>query len=141
MSELLLWALVALGGATAIYHVHFRISLHTRRIKAARTSVRDAANQLRFVMGATFHKKRTMNKSEYRVFRAIEEEVHCCHRGYRVFAQTSLGEIIGSEDGRAFGSINSKRVDVLIIDPHGYPAVASTKGQVTTRATRPRATP
>jgi hypothetical protein len=117
-----LWALVALGGALAAYHVHFRVSLHNKRATATRNSVRDSANQLRFVMRAEFHKKKTMNKSEYQVFRTIEQEVRSINQGYRVFAQTSLGEIIGSDDGRAFNSINSKRVDILIIDPWGYPA-------------------
>ncbi len=122
MNDFSLWALVALGGALAAYHVHFRVSLQNRRARAARYSVGDSANQLRFVMRAKFHKKKTMNKSEYHVFRTIEREVHAMHRGYRVFAQTSLGEIIGSDDSHAFSSINSKRVDILIIDPWGYPA-------------------
>lgn len=122
MNDILLWAMILLSGALVAYHLHFRASLHERRARASRNSIRDAANQLRFVMRARFHKKRTMNKSEYQVFRTIEREVRAINQGHRVFAQTSLGEIIGSEDGRAFNSINSKRVDILIIDPWGYPA-------------------
>lgn len=41
-----------------------------------------------------------------------------------MFAQTSLGEVIGSNDNRAFSTINSKRVDVLLVDRFGSPVVA-----------------
>jgi Protein of unknown function (DUF2726) len=45
-------------------------------------------------------------------------------RGYRIFAQTSLGEILRSPDEEAFRSINSKRVDILIVDPDSWPVLA-----------------
>lgn len=44
--------------------------------------------------------------------------------GCRVLSQTSLGEIIGSSDKKAFFAINNKRVDVLIIGPYGDPIAA-----------------
>ncbi len=84
----------------------------------------DASDQLRIVMGASFHKKKIMNKAEYAVFRTIETHLRKRHSGYRVLSQTSLGEIIGSDDDLAFRSINSKRVDILIIDPFGFPVTA-----------------
>lgn len=83
--------------------------------------VRDAADQLRAVMGADFRKKRLMNSGEYRVFRIVEEQVLAHGRGYRAMAQTNLGEILDSNDRRAFASINSKRVDILIVGPSGLP--------------------
>jgi very-short-patch-repair endonuclease len=41
-----------------------------------------------------------------------------------VLSQTSLGEIIGSEDQKAFNSINSKRVDILVMNAYGEPIAA-----------------
>lgn len=86
--------------------------------------VGDAPTQLRHVMAATFSKRKILSKSEYRVFRAIEEEVRARPGGFRVLAQTSLGEILATDDKLAFGSINSKRVDCLVIDPYGTPVAA-----------------
>ncbi|HJQ78301.1 MAG TPA: DUF2726 domain-containing protein [Lacipirellulaceae bacterium] len=42
----------------------------------------------------------------------------------RVFAQTSLGEILKSSNEDAFRSINSKRVDILVVDRGGWPFLA-----------------
>jgi Protein of unknown function (DUF2726) len=84
----------------------------------------DSADQLRHVMAAAFHKKKVMNKEEYRVFRIVEGEVQAQRNGCRVLSQTSLGEIIGSDDKKAFDSVNSKRVDILIMGPYGDPIAA-----------------
>jgi hypothetical protein len=110
--------------AFAAYHFKFRAELQRKRENSARFSTRDTANQLRFVMNAAFRKKSVMSRAEYLVFRTIEGLVKASGKGHRVFAQTSLGEIIGTEDRKAFESINSKRIDILIIDPFGQPAVA-----------------
>jgi hypothetical protein len=116
---LLLWGFAALG----VYHLIFRINQASKRYFFAANSVKNTANQLRFVMAASFHKKKVMSKAEYRVFRVVEEQVRH-QRGYRVLSQTSLGEIIGSDDKRAFNSVNSKRVDILIISSSGHPVAA-----------------
>lgn len=105
---------------------HFR---HRSRRKpflavAESGSLGDSASQLRHVMAATFHKKKVMNKEEYRVFRVVEAEVQAQRNGCRVLSQTSLGEIIGSDDKKAFDSVNSKRVDILIMGPYGDPIAA-----------------
>jgi hypothetical protein len=84
----------------------------------------DAASQLRHVMAASFHRKKVMSKAEYKVFRVVESEIQTLRNGCRVLSQTSLGEIIGSDSEQAFRSINSKRVDVLIIGPWGDPIAA-----------------
>jgi len=65
-----------------------------------------------------------MNSSEYAVFRIVEKEVAAARKGHRVFAQTSLGEVLHSNDSKAFRCINSKRVDILVIDREGYPVFA-----------------
>jgi hypothetical protein len=87
-------------------------------------SLGDSASQLRHVMAASFYKKRVMSKEEYRVFKVVETEVRSVGKGLRVLSQTSLGEIIGSDDTKAFNSVNAKRVDVLIIGPYGEPVAA-----------------
>jgi hypothetical protein len=84
----------------------------------------DSSDQLRHVMRASFYKKKIMSKAEYKVFRIVEAEISALRNGCRVLAQTSLGEIIRSDSEKAFASINSKRVDILIIDPFGEPVAA-----------------
>ncbi len=84
----------------------------------------DASDQLREVMSATFIPRKVMSMAEYRVFKIAEEVVTARRGGYRVFAQTSLGEVIRGDNPRAHSAINSKRVDVLVIAPTGLPAVA-----------------
>ncbi|WP_137113527.1 DUF2726 domain-containing protein [Mesorhizobium sp. GR13] len=90
----------------------------------------DYVEQLRHVMAAPFRKKRVMNKSEFRVFRIVEEELRVVRGGHRILSQTCLGEILDSDDKAAFASINAKRVDILVIQPNGEPlAVFEYQGQ------------
>lgn len=87
-------------------------------------AVQHFGRQLQSVMISSFEKRRIMNASEYRAFRIIEEYIASIRKGYRVFAQTCLGEILQSKDENAFYSINSKRVDILIVDQGGWPVLA-----------------
>jgi hypothetical protein len=84
----------------------------------------DGAEQLRAVMAGRFEKQRLLNAGEYRVFKTIEDCVESHRRGYRVFAQANLGEILDSRDEQAFRAINSKRVDILIVDQGSWPVLA-----------------
>jgi hypothetical protein len=84
----------------------------------------DPGQQLKAVMAAPFEKRRLLSLAEYQVFKIVEEETAAARRGHRVFAQTSLGEILSSPDNHAFHSINSKRVDILIVNKGGWPALA-----------------
>jgi hypothetical protein len=76
----------------------------------------DAAEQLRLVMEAEFSARPLLNKSERRVLahldRALAEEAP----GWRAMGQVSLGEILSSRDLDAYLAVNSKRVDLLIVD-------------------------
>ena len=83
----------------------------------------DPAQQLTAVMAASFYKQRVLSRSEYRVFKIIEDEMAALDKSYRVLAQTCLGEILKSSDRNAFHSINSKRADVLVIDGGGWPVL------------------
>lgn len=96
----------------------------SKRTRQSDYDLRDNNYQLRVVTVASFKKKRILNGGEYRAFRVIEQEVIKARKGYRVFAQTNLGEILYSPIDDAFRSINSKRVDILVVDPRGWPALA-----------------
>jgi hypothetical protein len=89
-----------------------------------RADTSDAALQLNAVMAGAYEKRRILNYSEYCVFRVIDEEIAAAQKGFRVFAQTCLGEILASPDEAAFRAINAKRVDMLIVDKGGWPVLA-----------------
>jgi hypothetical protein len=76
----------------------------------------DAADQLRIVMGADFMSQALLNRSEARVFKELDRIVISCNPGWQVMAQVSLGEILRSKDADAYSCINSKRVDLLLVD-------------------------
>ncbi|WBX83495.1 DUF2726 domain-containing protein [Sphingosinicella microcystinivorans] len=87
-------------------------------------SITDPAEQLRVVAGAEFTKQALLNKQEARVLYAAERAVAESGLRWRVMAQVSLGEILRSENRRAFAAINSKRVDLLVISQSGEPLAA-----------------
>jgi hypothetical protein len=78
--------------------------------------VPDAADQLRTVMNAEFKVQPLLNKSEIKLFMALEKMVAEMTPGWRVMAQVSLGEVLQSKDYAAYRCINSKRVDMLLVD-------------------------
>ena len=84
----------------------------------------DVGAQLNAIMKAAFAKRRVMNRSEYEVFRIVENEVLAARKGHRAFAQTSMGQILESPSNDAFRSINAKRVDILVVDRAGWPVFA-----------------
>ncbi|TPN46367.1 DUF2726 domain-containing protein [Mesorhizobium sp. B1-1-7] len=81
----------------------------------------DPADQLRIVMGANFTIQPLLNGSEMRVFKELDRMVIGCNPGWQVMAQVSLGEILRSTDGKAYSCINSKRVDLLLVDENCRP--------------------
>src|SRR5688500_3633416 len=81
----------------------------------------DAADQLRIVMGADFTIRPLLNKSEARVFKELDRIVIGCNPGWQVMAQVSLGEILRSQDADAYRCINSKRIDLLLVDEECQP--------------------
>jgi hypothetical protein len=62
-----------------------------------------------------------LNKSEAKLFRAIDKWVLELQPGWQVMAQVSLGEILKCEDKAAYACINAKRVDLLIVDDECRP--------------------
>ena len=83
--------------------------------------VPDAADQLRTVMKAEFKPQPLLNRSETRLFKAIDKWVIELRPGWQVMAQVSLGEILRCEDKDAYACINAKRVDLLIVDDECRP--------------------
>ena len=81
----------------------------------------DAADQLRTVMRADFTAQPLLNKSEARLFRAIDRMVLEARPDWQVMAQVSLGEILRCADADAYRCINSKRVDLLLVDEECRP--------------------
>ena len=81
----------------------------------------DAADQLRTVMRADFKAQPLLNKSEAKLFKALDKMVLELRPDWQVMAQVSLGEILRSEDAEAYRCINSKRVDLLIVDEECRP--------------------
>jgi len=81
----------------------------------------DAADQLRIVMAANFTIQPLLNKSEARVFKELDRFVISCNPGWQVMAQVSLGEILRCKDADAYRCINSKRVDLLLVDEDCQP--------------------
>lgn len=75
-----------------------------------------AVDQLRLVMHAEFKARPLLNKSEARVFRELDRMVIARNPGWQVMAQVSVGEFIASADAAAYRCINSKRVDLLLMD-------------------------
>lgn len=82
---------------------------------------RDAVDQLRVVMTAEYTAQRLLNESEARVLKELERFVGDCDPRWRVMAQVSLGEILTTTDAAAYASINSKRVDLLLVDGNYLP--------------------
>jgi len=75
-------------------------------------------------MQAQFDSRPLLNQGEARVFEQLCEIVSRCRPSWRVMAQVSLGEILRSKDPEAFGCINSKRVDMLLVDEECRPRYA-----------------
>lgn len=109
--------LMALGG----WHVVFLLGRQARRDRAAAFDLGDYANQKRFVSRARFFLKPLMNKREFWLYVKLDTWVRRADKGFRLFAQVPLGEVLGCENDLAFRSINSKRCDFLVVDRIGRP--------------------
>lgn len=92
----------------------------------------DPKFQMECISRVDFEAQPLLNRSEYQVLLLLEVVVRELQAGHRVMAQTSMGEILRPrptssskrDEELAFRSINSKRVDFLIVDRRGLPALA-----------------
>jgi hypothetical protein len=95
-------------------------------------NITDPKEQLEAVSRVDFEKRKLLNREEVPVLRLLEQIAREAGAGFRVMAQTSLGEIIRPKPGSgteqelqsAFRSINSKRIDFGIFDRFGRLVVA-----------------
>lgn len=93
--------------------------------------VADPRNQLTFVSRVRFETQPLLNKGEFQVLVILEKVARDLNAGFRVMAQTSLGEILRpvpgmrgkGDDDLAYRSINSKRADFVIVDRFGIAAL------------------
>jgi len=76
----------------------------------------DAAAQLQKVMDAEFSARPLLNRGEARVFAELDKMVIARNPGWQVMAQVAVGEFVGSNDAQAYACVNSKRVDLLLVD-------------------------
>jgi hypothetical protein len=98
----------------------------------AMTDAGDLRDQLDTVAEAEYERVRLLNREEAQLLYLLEDVVRALPGGFRLMAQTSLGEIvrpsraIRSEDlrDRAFRAVNSKRLDFAIFDRGGYLVLA-----------------
>jgi hypothetical protein len=81
----------------------------------------DAADQLRIVMEAQFDPRPLLNKPERRVLAHLDRILAEETPGWRAMGQVSLGEILASPNTDAYRAINTKRVDLLIVDADCQP--------------------
>jgi hypothetical protein len=81
----------------------------------------DAAEQLRCVMEAEFSARPLLNQKERRLLACLDKALAEETPGWRAMGQVSLGEILASPDNDAFFAVNSKRVDLLIVDDECRP--------------------
>lgn len=86
----------------------------------------DPTYQMTVITRAQFRKRRLLNKEESRILPIIERTCAELNQGHRVMAQTSLGELLTTDAPDkttakdAFASINSKRLDIAVIDRGGF---------------------
>ena len=105
---------------------------NARRKLYTQNSIADEANQLAAVSNYDgFRWKRIFNREEAQIFYIVKDILRdSAFAGWHVHGQVSLGEIIntdildaGSDKAdRAYRSINSKRVDMVVTDHCGIPA-------------------
>ena len=116
------------GGQRGRNHFPRFHSVEKQRTQAVdRAETADLGNpntQIRYVLNADFEKRRIMNKGEYAVYAAARDLLGSISPGHHVFPQVSMGELLASRCDNAYRAINSKRLDLAIVDSSGTPVAA-----------------
>lgn len=93
--------------------------------------IADPVWQKQFVSAVEFEPQPLLNKGEFQVLLLLEAVSRDLNAGFRVMAQTSLGEILRpkrtwrqTDADLAYRSINSKRSDFVVVDRFGIAALA-----------------
>lgn len=123
--------LIGLVALVVVQNTLTGLGRRRRKDPAGPRDMRDPKAQVDAVSRVDFQRIPLMNKGEYRVFVLLERALPDVARGYRLMAQTNLSEILRPDTRtpeplrtEAFASINSKRVDFVIIDASGRAALA-----------------
>lgn len=96
-------------------------NIRPEKSKSETTRIDTATDQLRTVIAASFASRALLNKPERRLLSVLDQALETESPGWRAHGQVSLGEILSSDDQEAFRAINSKRVDILIVDKDTQP--------------------
>lgn len=81
--------------------------------------------QLSEVLKCKFEKQRLFNHTEEKIYRLLIEMINTHAKGhFKVNGQTSLGEILKCKERFGFNAINSKRIDLLIVNRDLMPVAA-----------------
>lgn len=98
---------------------------------AYEADITNPLRQMDYVKAVDFEVQPLLNKSEFQILLLLEAVVRDLDAGFRVMAQTSLGEVLRpkrtwrqSDADFAYRSINSKRADFIIVDRFGLTVVA-----------------
>ena len=118
---LLLIAVFAIGAFAGMTAEQLYWRLRRRAWRPRKRSIPYSADQLRTVMGANFTVQPILNKGEARVFKELDRAVIARNPAWQVMAQVSLGEVLRCKDAEAYSCINSKRVDLLLMDEECRP--------------------
>ncbi len=116
------------GPRKSWYRKPSRQASHLAIVAPIAANLTDPAAQMEAVHQSGFERTRLLNKEEALLLPILEDTVRSLGQGYRVMAQTSLGELIrpigsngNTENHRnALAAINSKRLDFAIIDQSNY---------------------
>jgi len=84
----------------------------------------DAAEQLRQVMAAPFRARPLLSRPDVRILQTAEAAIAEHGLPWRVMGRVRLGDVLASPNARAYGAIEAKRVDLLVVDAAGRPIAA-----------------
>ena len=94
------------------------------RLPGNRAPAMTGAAQLRAVTDARFASQRLLSDTIQTLFAELETIIADLGQRWRVMAQVSLGEFIGSPDKQANDAIRDQRVDLLIVSARQLPIAA-----------------
>lgn len=120
-----------IGSIILLTLAHIRMDIQDKFRPAPSQPSARPVSQPEALGNVKFTRRALMNRTEYRVFATVEGAVARTRRGFRVMAQTSLGEVLRTDAPstdkdarRAYAVINSKRLDIAIIDRSGLLVLA-----------------
>lgn len=104
----------------------------SRASRPQAVNLADPKEQMEYIARVDFELQPLLNKSEYRILVLLELIARELNAGLRVMAQTSMGEILRPKPGSAsdfdrdlaYRSVNSKRLDFVVIDRFGQALLA-----------------